>query len=335
MARYIADQDKTVFLLESGTYANTSGPGFWPGLVTGIEIENAENLIQTRYLGTATRNLDVQDQGPLDVTATLTYAPQDMKVMFWAIGSVTDVSGTVAVHNATEINTDSRQNVHTSGTLNPPKSWTIENSKQAPGTGANFIRTIRGAVPNTTTLTVTQGERVTIEQEFIGQSISFGSGTTTSVTEKTIPSYLWSDGQLTIAGSTVPTTTEVVLEINQNIQGNHYVNGSRTVATPFPGNRDYTLTVNTDLNNPEATRWFRDLFKGGSSFNAQLDLNADNRGQTGSQHTQFAMSGCRISEMEIPSLNEGVTEATVIITPESISAKDWTNGATQAEYAKV
>jgi len=162
-ARYIQDQNKVALLIESGLYAATSGPGLWVGQVTEHTIDDAQNPIETRFLGTASRNFDTLDQGPEDITGTLTYNPQDMNLVFWNIGSVADVSGTQSRHIVTEIDTDVRQNQYTSGTLNPPKSWTIEDSKQALGTGANFIRTVRGIIANTTSITATQNERVNVE----------------------------------------------------------------------------------------------------------------------------------------------------------------------------
>ena len=335
MARFINDQNKVVFQNESGTYANTSGPGIWPGLVTSNEIEDAENLIETHFLGTGDRNYDVMDQGPRDVTGTTTYHPQNMRMMFWAMGSVADTSGTRAVHKVTEINTDVRQNVYTSGTLNPPKSWTIEDSKQSPGTNANFIRTIKGVVPTNTTLTAAQGERVTIEQEWVGQTLTVTSGTTTALTEVTTPSYLWSDGNLTIGGSTIQTAKEISLEVNQNMEPPHYVNGSRDISVPIPLNREYTLSVTMDMNHPESLRIYKDFYKGGSEFNTTFELNADNRGQIGSQHTVFSMSGCNIISMEIPTTNEGASESTIEIRPNSLNAIDFTNGQANALYAKV
>jgi len=336
MSRYINDQNKVVFQIESGTYSNTSGPGIWIGQVTENSLSDEQNLIETHYLGTTSRNYEVMDQGPFDVNGTLTYSPQDMRLMFWAIGSVTDASGAnTSTHYASEIDTNVRQNVHTSGILNPPKSWTLEDSKQAVGSGQNFIRTVKGLVPNTTTITATQGEPVTITVDYIGKELDFSSGTTTSVTEETTPRYLWSDTSLELAGSTILTSKEVSLEINHNLEAPHYLNGSRSISTPIPGNRNYTLNVTLDLNAPEAKRLYSTFYKSLGSFNAVFDLNADNRGQTGSQHTIFTMSGCRITSMEIPSTTEGTTESTIEIRPKNLTAIDYTNGAIRSEYAKV
>ena len=159
MGRYNHDQNKVAFTHESGTYGSTSGAGIWVGQVTEHSIDDAENKIEGRFLGASTRSFSTMDQGPRDVTGTLTYNPQNMMVPFIAIGSVTDaISGANVQHDAVQINTDVAQSAFTSGTLCPPRSFTLEDSKQSPGTGANFIRTINGVVPNTTTITATKGE---------------------------------------------------------------------------------------------------------------------------------------------------------------------------------
>ena len=334
MARFLADQNKVLVRLESGTYAVASGPAIWPGQVTESSIDDAENIIETRFLGTSDRNFSVLDNGPRDVTGTLTYHPQDMRLVLWSIGSVTDTSGTTtSFHRGAEVNTDVRQNVHTSGTFNPSKSWTIEDSKQSVGTGRNLVRTIKGVVPNTVTVSASQGEKVSVEYNYIGQELVFSSGATTALVEKTTPrSYLWSDGIVTVAGSEVNTAREVSLEINQNLDGPHYVTGSRDISVPILGNRDYTLTVGWDVEGTLSANFYSKHFKDGNTFNAQWDLNADT---TGSQHVVFAMSGCRIMSMTNPSTSEGVTEGEMIIKPESLSAVEYTSGASLSEYAKV
>jgi len=322
--RYIADQNKVLGIHESGTYgAEMAGSSFWIGQVTDHSITHNEGVMINRYLGTADRNIDTFDVGPIDVTGTITYHPQDMRVMFYTIGSVVDTSGTNASHVVSEINSNVTQTAYTSGTgvLNAPFSFTIEDSKQAPGTGRNFIRTIRGIVPNTTTLTLSQGERATITVDYLGQSILHSSGTTTSLTEDTTRSFLWSDTTLTLAGSVITTAKSIDLEVNQNREAPHYINGSRVVAAPFNGNRDYTLSVTMDLNSTEADMFYKQYYIGGSQFNSTLDLNADST--TGSKHAVFIMSGCRIMNMENPTALEGATESTIEIRPTSINGVAW------------
>jgi len=332
MGRYIHDQNKVAMTHESGTYSNSSGAAFWIGQVTENSIDDAENLIEGRYLGTATRSFSTMDQGPRDVTGTLTYNPQNFLGVFAAIGSVTDgASGTNVLHEATEIQTDEPQSAFTSGTLCPPRSFTLEDSKQTPGTGANFIRTINGVVANSTEITATQGEKITVSTEYIGQTLTFSSGTTTSITEDTTTPYLWSSASLTLDGESIETAKEINLTINNNMEAPHYLNGSRDISTPFPGNRENTLSVTIDLSASDGKKLYRDLYKTNTEFNGVFDLNQD-VDATGSQHAIFTLSGCRVTSMENPSANEGVTESTVEIAYESLSAQEWTSSEAGIKY---
>ncbi len=189
MGRFISDQNKVLGIHESGTYGTSGGttPVFWIGQVKSHSITEEEGLIEQRYLGTASRNFDTFIQGPIDITGTLEYNPQDMRIMFWTLGSTFAVSGTTtAVSTATEIDSDVLQSPFTSGTANnAPISFQIEDSKQSPGTGRNFNRIIRGIVPNVTTLDLSMGEKAVVTVDYIAESAITGSGATTSVTEIT------------------------------------------------------------------------------------------------------------------------------------------------------
>ncbi|MCH7568504.1 MAG: hypothetical protein IIA87_03710 [Nanoarchaeota archaeon] len=332
MARYISDQNKVLGIHESGTYAFTSGNAFWIGQVTDHTVDDAENVLINRFLGTADRNLDKFDSGPRDVTGTITYKPQNMRLVFFGIGSVNDVSGTQARHIVTEINTDVPQNAFTS---EGPVSFTIEDSKQSPGTGRNFIRTIIGAVPNVTTITATQGEKVEVTIDYIAQSLQASSGTTTTLIENTSDPFLWSEAKLSIGvganvGSVLDTAKTVSLEINQNRTGPHYLNGSRVIGIPFNGNREYTLSVDLDLDGTDADMLYNNFYKDGNEFHAEFDIDGDTT--TGSKHVLFVMSGCRIISMDNPSALEGTTETTIEIKPTTLSAEAWEIGVEDGIY---
>lgn len=342
MARYAADQNKVLGRYESGTYGvPVVGSAFWIGQITDHSVDDAENVLINRFLGTADRNFDSLEQGPRDVTGTITYHPQDARLIFYAIGSIIDLSGAGGIsseHYVSEINSNVMQSPWTSGTntLNAPISFSIEDSKQTIGTGTGFIRTIKGIVPNVTTLTATQGEKVVVTIDYIAQTLHFsGGGTTGSVIEDTTRPFLWSDVTLKVwggaIGSILDTVKEVSLEINQNRTGPHYLNGSRDIATPFNGNRDYTLNVSLDLDGDDADMLYNTFYKGGSIFNVSLDINGDVIA-TGSKHMIFYMSGCIITSMDNPSLSEGLTESTVVIRPETLTGSAWDTGTAIGLY---
>ena len=331
MARFLGDQNKVVGVHESGLYASRYGAAgagsvFWVGQVTSHSFDDDEGFIESRFMGTTTRNFDRFDEGPTNFTGTLEYAPQDMRLVLYSIGSIASTSGIQSHHRATEIDSDVRQSAFTSGTLNPPLSFTLEDSKQSPGTGRNFVRTIQGIVPNTTTLSLTENEKTTVSIDYMAQILDSGSGATTAVTEITTRPYLWSDTQLSFGrganlGSTLQTVKAIELVINQNRTGPHYLTGSREMSVPFNGNRDYNLSVTMDLDGTEADLLYNTFFRAGSEFHATLDLNGDTT--VGSKHAIFIMSGCRIITMDNPSENEGLTETTIEVRPKTLFAEEY------------
>ena len=136
-----------------------------------------------------------------------------------------------------------------------------------------------------------------------------------------------------MGGSSIPTAKNVDLEINNNLEAPHYLNGSRDIGTPFQQNRDITMTVTLDLDSIEAEFLYNEFYKGGSTFNAVLDFDQDNSlGTVGSQHATFTMSGCTITSMENTSTMEGLTESTIEVRPQNISAQEWTSTASSSRF---
>lgn len=329
MARFLNDTNKIVLIHESGTYASTSGTGNWIGQVLSNELTDTENKIENRFLGALTRSFDNFQLGPRDVTGTLSLRPQDFRLAFYAIGSVNTGSVSAAMtHVATEVNTSTRLSAFTSGVYNPPFSFTLEDSKQSPGAGNNFIRTINGIIPNLVTINANQGEIISVDAEYIAQTVTFGSGTTTSVTENiSNRPYLFDDTTLTMAGSAITSAKSVVFEINNNLIAPHYLNGSREVAVPFYGNKDYTLTVTADMGN-ELDWLYKQYYQTGSIFNTTLDFNADlttaiGTVTAGSQHAIFAMSGCVVTNFTLPSAEEDVSTVEMEIRAKNVSATEY------------
>jgi len=326
MTRYVSDQNKVVMLLESGTYSNASTTGItgsvaWIGQVTDHSVDDAENLVETRYLGTSTRNFDSFSDGPRDVTGTLTYNPANMRIPFYAIGSIVDsASADKSFHLATEVETNVWGNAFISGTgvLRTPMSFTLEDSQQGVGTGKNFVRTINGCIPNAVTVSASQGEKVQVAVDYIGQTLTFSSGTSsTTSTISGLTPFLWSDCSVTISGTTVDTLKSFEFEINNNLEAPHYLNGSRDIAAPIPLNRDYALTATMDLDAEDIDVFYQDLLKDGGVFNCTIDMDRDVTA-VGSQHAIFGLNNCRLMSIDAPTGIEGPTEATLEIRPQSV-----------------
>lgn len=322
--RYLSDQNKLALLFESGTYGITSGgagTGNWIGEVIDHSVTDEESILEDRFLGALTRSTSVYQGGPRNVNGTISYRPTDMRLLFWAIGSTNEFNGTgtAKIHYANQVNTNTWQSPFVSGTgqLNGPISFALEDSKTT--AGSYFTRTIKGICLNNISLTATQGEKVTIDADYIAQNMAFSGGTSTlTVTIPTTTPYLWSNCTLTLSGNTANTAKDVKLTINQNLEGPHYLNGSRDIAAPILGNRENTLDVTLDLDDQVGNLLYS-MYKNNAKFNSTFDLNADST--TGSQHTILFMSGCIIKSMEVPSEIEGVVESTVsIMTPTIIGS---------------
>jgi hypothetical protein len=336
MTRYLNDQNKVVLLHESGTYAFTSGNGQWIGEVISNDITDEEGKIIDRFMGTGRRNFDSIVPGPRDVTGTIVYQAQDMRIPFWAIGSTTDsgTSTTIGFHRTNEVNTDVWNNPFISGGTGqsmPPLCFTIEDSKISPGTGRNFVRTVKGCVPDSVRVIATQGEKVKIECDYIGQTLAHSSGATTSVTVPSTTPYLWNNCTLVLSGAganetyNIATAKDITFEIQNNIVAPHYLNGSRDIDVPIVGNKDYLLTVTMDLMGTQSDAIYSGLYKQNKTFNTTFELNGDT-GTTGSLHTIFFLSGCKMMNMTAPSELEGTTESVMEIRPRIVigSAHDMT-----------
>lgn len=323
MARYLSDQSKIVLLLESGTYGVLSGNGFWPGQVQSYDITENENIIQTRYVGQGNRFVGQFQAGPSDVEGTLTLFPQEWRLLGFALGSIATVSGTAQsdnyAHYLSVVNTGQRGNAFTSGVFNPFISFTVEESRTGPTANQQFKRTIKGANVNTYALNISQSEPISVETSFIAQVGSWYSGNSTAVTAGSNRPYLWSDAVLQIPGATTQESVKnLSLNIDNNLTAPHYINGSRVVQVPYPVNLDITLTATQDLDSNTAGSLYDTFFKGGSQFNAVLDIN--NTVETGSHRLIVTLSGCRMTEMSVPAQIGGVTEVNYTLVPGSLSA---------------
>ena len=96
------------------------------------------------------------------------------------------------------------------------------------------------------------------------------------------------------------------------------MNGSLHIAVPYPLNRDYTVEVTQDMDATQIGSLYDTHFKGGSLFNALLDIN--NTVNTGSHRLQVTFSGCRMIEVGIPVEVGGVSEINYTFVPGSVSA---------------
>lgn len=313
--RFLGEQNKTVMLCESGTYANPSGAGVWVGYVQDNSVEENINMSKIRYHGNMSRNIGKMITGPKDYTGGLTYYPQDFRMLYYAMGSVYNTSGPVMTHNISELN-GNQLNGFTNGPRNPWISFTLEDSKTAEVAGSNFIRTVKGCVVDEFGLKIAEGEIAEASVSWIAQDCVFSSGTATSVTAVTDIPYLWRHCKLQIpSGTVLDNHLNIEFNVKNNFVAPHYCNGSEVVGVPIVGNREYSVPVNIHMDSVYAKTLYDQYYLGGSEFNALLDLTIDSN-----RYCIITMSGCRIETMKIPSPFEGPAEQSFTIAPTSCSA---------------
>ena len=324
MALYIADQNQVVFQYESGTYANTLTAGsrvsgLWIGLVTEHTPTEEENVTNIRYVGTGDRNVDQQVNTAKDYEGTITYHPQEFRMWHFAFGSVFDGgSPTPYSHNIREANSGDIY-AFTSGTSRNQNfaSFTIVDSKKGVSDGEHQVRTYKGCVVNSLSLTASQGEPLTCELNYLAQSLDVGSKAAAIpkiFDEDTTRPYLWSDVIFhNPSGTVLEEVTELSWSINNNLERRHYDNGSKVVDSLIPMNREYELTLTVDANTVDAMSLYENSWQSGTEFNAMAEIVLS----TGSENAFIIMSGCKITSFESPSPAEGINEYSITIVPQT------------------
>ena len=310
--KFFSDMNKLSLIHESGTYGNTSGTEWYVGMIQEHTPTENVNVIPIRYQGSNDRNVDTFVDGNLDYTGTFNFFPQDMRFLGLAIGSTFETTA-AGSHVISEVN----NNVSSYNIPNQSlSSFTLKDYKISNTTGSNFIRQYGGCLVNSLTLTATQGDIVNCEVGYIAQSSTFSSGANIGISGTlTTRPYMFSDVSLQIpSGTAIDNVTELSLSINNNIEPGHFLTGSRQIKEGLPLNRDYEMTTTMIMDNVNAKTFYDSYFIAGSEFNCLLKM----QGTTGSAY--IIMSGCKLTDMSIPSPLDSVQENTMTIIPQHISA---------------
>ncbi len=305
--KYIADSNQLAFQFESGTYANTSGTRQWIGLVQDHTPSEAVGADPIRYQGNYSRNVGLFTDGKLETEGTFTFYPQDWKFLGFAIGSVQNLTGS---HLIRETNSNDSYFAVPAQSL---ACFTLEDSKKTAATGSNFIRTFKGCMIDTLNLTMSEGEIASCEVGYKAQQVVYSSGTVTAVTARTTKPYMWSNINIQIpSGTKLTNCTEFTFNINNNLESRFPLNGSRTVESLIPLNRDYEVSATFIMDSDNANSLYNTYYKEGNSFNSMVEIKAT----AGSAY--IIMSGCRITDMEVPSPVEGLHEQSCTIMPTNV-----------------
>ena len=328
MARYISDSNQVGFFYESGTYATPTGLALQSaGLVQENSLTSAMNTLPIRFTGNATRDVGQQVNVMEDFEGTLTFYPQDWKGLVFALGSVVSAGSNETTvpytHTIKALNsTDTNQFTSKPTALKPFISFSIEDSQTNAGsatTNKNFVRTAKGCMVNTWSVSASQGEPVTCEIGYIAQSVTQTSGVATSLTTGTQRPYLFDDLIVSKGGTAMDTVREFSFTINNNLDAPHYINGSKVVSVPIPGNRDYEISMTIDANEDDTIPLYEANLLGGSEFNMTANFTDASAG-AGSRGIVMTFSGCKLTSMENPSTMEGVDEQSITIVPKTVTA---------------
>ena len=320
MGYLVSDQNQTGIFFESGTYANPTGATLqWIGFMQDSTIDESIPRTKIRYTGTTSRNVSALVTGPEDYKGTLSFYPQNWRMLAFALGSCLDAgSPSPYTHVISETNSNTG-NYATSGVKAPFVSFTIEDAHIGQTTGSSFLRTVKGCVVDTLSISASEGELVSCEVGYIGQNLTFSSGAATTLTADTSRPFKWQDCQVHIpSGTIVQGLKDFSWSIANNLVASHYLNGSVVIEQPIPTNRDYEFTLTCDENSDQIKTFYDAYFKGGSSFNAMLQIT--NFGTAGSADLFIIMSGCALDDMSAPTKNEGINENSLTIIPKNAIA---------------
>jgi len=307
--KYIGDSNQLCFQFESGAYASASGARQWIGLVQDHTAKEGVGVDPIRFQGNYSRNVGLFTDGKLEYTGKFTFYPQDWRFLSFAIGSCQVLTGSKII---TESDSNASNYAVPAQILS---SFTLEDSKKTASTGSNFIRTYKGCMVDTLKLTMKEGAIAACDIDYKAQQAVYSSGTVTSVTAIGSKPYMWSNTTIHLpSGTKLQNCIDYTLTIKNNLESRFPLNGSRTIETVIPLARDYDVKASFIMDSANASDLYNTYYIQGTSFNSMAELKSTN----GSLY--IVMSGCRITDMTVPSPVQGLQEQTCTIMPTSINA---------------
>jgi hypothetical protein len=300
---YQGADTQVVYFRPSGEYPTTSGAAIWVGLVQESTTDENEKREPIRYMvGPGTRNLDMfLDKNP-EYTGTLRFYVQDGKFFTWAMGSVYETAG--STHTIVE----SGGNMY----------WiSIEDLKGSTVANRTIKRTFNGATIETLTLRGKEGEPIEAEAEWVAQSVTYASGTGTSINSDSTVPYMWDDVTIRISGGGIngdlSEAKDFEWSITNNFDNPYYLANTRYKGQSIPGNREYAVTITLNLTEATGGMIYDQLYRGGSAFNGQINLMRT----SGTDDLRIIFSGAKITGFEQNTPAEGTIEAKLDFIPQT------------------
>lgn len=285
-----------------------SGTAQWFGYMTedGAHTpDESEGYESLRYIGGADRNVDTFVKGPTDYTGTLRIDKlQEIALSSFAWGKLAQAGSPTSTHTVTE-----------SGTL---PSLAFEDGQEAVS-GSHLRRFYSGVKVDKLTLSCVEGEELVLELDYIAGSKTVDTSANTAVTAATDVPYQWDDFKLVISGGgidgNVDTMKEFTFSLTNNLDAQHYLNGTRNIGEQVGGNRDYEFTAVIHATVGSAYDWYKKFFEAGSDINIDLQCFRT----SGTDDFIVTMSGCRMMDCDQPIQPGGQMKQTWTIQPLSCS----------------
>ena len=328
MGVYVGDQNKVVWCHESGTYGSgvstypaNGSPAFWPGMVMSNDLTEDMGVIDQRYCGTNSRNVGQFIDGVINLDGTLKIIPQSWKLLKFVLGSCVDTSGTICTHVISEVNSDNVDPFNASNFT----SFQLQDAQQTlvAASGLNMIRSIDGCEVKTFTLNITEGEPLNFEIGYVAHQAIFSSGATWPVTASTSIPYLWQECTFDLpSGTSLSKVKNMTVTVDNTPESTHYVGTGRQIGEPIPTNRNYEISATFHGNSTWGNTLYQNYLLGGSTFNTQLRVIKT----ASSNQMIWTFSGCKLTDMSMPTESEGVNEWALTIKPQtsSITVNDTT-----------
>ena len=315
--QFMSDLNRVGFYFTSGTYANPTGTTLQNfGLVQNHEPDETVNIEQVRYTGADSLNVGQQVTTSKDYTGTVSYYPQDFKAFWFALGSISDTSGTISTHVIKE--TDSNEgNIYVSGAgkCGDLIDFNVYDAHRCNPTGGNWIRQYNGAKIDSLSITGNEGGLLSCDLAYTAQTVTDTSGASAVITPSTTRPFVFSDCLLTLpSGTAVDEMISFTWSVTNDYKKRHYGNGSEVISEPKRLKRSYAFDFNIDENTTHRKTFYETYFQGGSTFNCMLQI-----GTPAARKAFIIMSGCRMADDGVATPNEGANEESITIIPQTCS----------------
>jgi hypothetical protein len=311
-----------VFYPPSGDYPSYSGTAQWMGLVQECTFDENMNRTPNRYQGGngGDRNLDIFLEGKTEYTGTIRYYPQDGKLWTFAVGSMAVTNGSIVTISETG------GRIYWGG-------MELYQGKMNAATG--LLRKLYGVTFDRLKISSKEGEPVECELDYAcGSVLSTKAAAKPTVTEYTEKGpYMWSMVEFKISGAAwndnIRSVKDFAFELNNNLDHPFYLNNTKFKGESIPAEREYSLDVTTNMVETSGDSLYVDYYMSGGYFNADLYCWRVS-GTANAEYFQIAMSGAKITTMDMTYPIEGVVEQSFTVVPEACTFKVVESGPTYA-----